>query len=41
MAWLVLNKILGLENVKLYPESFYEYSSKKELEIEFGEPLAN
>jgi thiosulfate/3-mercaptopyruvate sulfurtransferase len=41
MAWLVLNKILGLENVKLYPESFYEYSSKKELEIEFGEPQAN
>jgi len=38
LAWLVLTKIAGLTNVKLYPESFYEYSSKKDLEIESGEP---
>lgn len=38
LAWLVLTKIAGLANVKLYPESFYEYSSKKDLEIESGEP---
>jgi len=38
LAWLVLTKIAGLINVKLYPESFYEYSSKKDLEIESGEP---
>lgn len=38
LAWLVLTKIAGLKNVKLYPESFYEYSSKKDLEIESGEP---
>lgn len=41
IAWLVLSKLLKLENVKLYPESFYEYSSKKELDIEFGEPSPN
>jgi len=38
IAWLVLSKLLKLENVKLYPESFYEYSSKTELEVELGEP---
>lgn len=38
IAWLALSKLAGLENVKLYPESFYEYSSKKDLEVETGEP---
>lgn len=38
IAWLVLSKLLKLKNVKLYPESFYEYSSRKELDIESGEP---
>lgn len=38
LAWLVLKKILKIDNVKLYPESFYEYSSKNDLEIEIGPP---
>ncbi len=38
VAWLVLRKILGVGDVRLYPESFYEYSSKKDLEVEVGPP---
>lgn len=36
LAWLVLRKILGVEGARLYPESFYEYSSKKDLPVETG-----
>lgn len=38
LAWLVLKKIIKINNVKLYPESFYEYSSRSDLEIEIGPP---
>lgn len=34
LAWFILRKILHLNNVKLYPESFMEYSSRKELPVE-------
>ncbi len=33
-AWFVLTKILKLDNIKLFPESFYEYSSRQDLPIE-------
>ena len=36
VAWLVLRKMLGLKGVRLYPESFYEYSSRKDLFVERG-----
>jgi len=38
LAWLVLKKIKGLSDVRLYPESFYEYSSRKDLPVEVGPP---
>ncbi|HLI46964.1 MAG TPA: rhodanese-like domain-containing protein [Geobacterales bacterium] len=34
LAWLILKKMLKHENVKLYPESFYEYSMKENARIE-------
>lgn len=34
LAWFVLNKMLKYENVKLYPESFYEYSTYESNRIE-------
>ncbi len=37
LAWFVLSKMLFLKNIKLYPESFLEYSSRSDLEIERGE----
>jgi len=36
LAWFVLNKMLRYGNVKLYPESFYEYSIYEGNKIETG-----
>ncbi|MEM0044355.1 MAG: rhodanese-like domain-containing protein [Sulfolobales archaeon] len=34
VAWVALKILGGLERVKLYPESFYEYSLREDLDIE-------
>ena len=36
LAWFILRKFLHLDNIKLYPESYMEYSSRKDLPIEIN-----
>lgn len=40
LAWLLLRKVIGLNNVKLFPEGFLEYSKNEKLQVEIGEPKA-
>ena len=37
LAWLVLRRILGVKNAKLFPEGFLEYSKRENLPVEIGD----
>lgn len=36
LAWLILSKVFNHKYVKLYPESYYEYSSREDAKIEMS-----